>query len=77
MARKEDVRITISVSPEAAAKIAELAELLGWSQSKMGGQLLEQGIEDAEWVIRVIKKFRDGFDRVAEAWGRKKRKPGH
>jgi predicted transcriptional regulator len=72
---KKDVRITISVSAEVAAKIDELAGRMRMSQSRMAAELLEQGIEDSELVIKFVTSVRDGLDKFSETLGRKKRKP--
>lgn len=48
------VRITVTVDEVAADKITELAKRMGASQSKMASMLLEAGLENEEWIIKVV-----------------------
>lgn len=50
----KQVRITVTVEASTAAKIAELAERMNASQSKMASWLLEEGIKDNEWLVRIV-----------------------
>jgi hypothetical protein len=70
----DKVSFHVRVSPAVAAKIEDLATRLGWSQSRMAAELLEQGVEDSELVIKVIASVRDALGQFAETLTRKKRK---
>ena len=54
MIENQKVRITVTVDREAAAKIDELAARLNASQSRMASMLLQSGLEDNEWIIRLV-----------------------
>jgi predicted transcriptional regulator len=66
---KDKVAIIVRVSPEIGAKIEELADRMGASQSKMATMLLEEGLADNEWIIRfvtskVVKGLRESLGRI-------------
>lgn len=72
----KNVRITVSVPPEVAATIAELATRMNASQSRMASWLLEAGLEDHEVVIRLVtSKVMKGLKQALTSVGRKKTKP--
>ena len=81
MAKKqeaEQVRITVSIDKKSAAKIAELAERMNASQSKMASWLLEAGLEDNERIIRIVtsritKGLAEALKKVGGASKRSKR----
>lgn len=50
----EKVRITVTVDKAASDKIAELAQRMGASHSKMASMLLEAGLSDHAWIIRIV-----------------------
>jgi hypothetical protein len=50
----EKVRITVTVDKEASDKIAELAHRMGASHSKMASMLLEAGLSDHAWIIKIV-----------------------
>ena len=54
MADQEEVRITVTVSKDSAEKIAELARRMNTSQSRMASMLLQAGLENEEWIIKVV-----------------------
>lgn len=51
---EEKLRVQVIVSKETVKKIEELAELMDMSTSRMCARLLEEGINDNEWIIRKI-----------------------
>jgi hypothetical protein len=50
----EKVRITVTVDRAASEKIAELAQRMGASHSKMASMLLEAGLSDHAWIIKIV-----------------------
>ena len=52
--QEKKVRITVTVDEQTAVKIAELAARMNASQSRMASWLLEAGVEDNEWVIKIV-----------------------
>jgi hypothetical protein len=50
----DKVRITVTIDRRSAEKVAELAQRMNASQSKMASMLLEAGLEDHEWIIRLV-----------------------
>lgn len=54
MTEPEKVRITVSVDKLTAERVAELAVRMGASQSRMASMLLEAGLQDQEWIVKVV-----------------------
>lgn len=53
-ADEDRVRITVTVDAITAGKIEELAGRMNASQSRMASWLLEESIQDNEWIIKVV-----------------------
>ena len=47
-------RLQVPITDESLRRIDELAELVGRSRADIAGVLLEEGLNDADWVIRHI-----------------------
>jgi hypothetical protein len=47
-------RVTVSLKPESWAKIQELAKRMKTNESRLAAMLLEAGLEDNEWMIRIV-----------------------
>lgn len=67
------VRVQVPLHPDAVAKIDELAERMNVGRGRMAAMLLEAGIEDNDWIIRmvtsgVMKPIAD----VVKSWGKRK-----
>lgn len=54
MENEEKVRITVTVDRASADKIQELAGRMNTSHSRMASMLLEAGLENNEWIIRIV-----------------------
>jgi hypothetical protein len=64
----ETTKLQVVVETKTAEKIAELAERMKVSQSKMCKLLLEAAIEDNEWMIRAVSsRFADAVRRALGA----------
>lgn len=48
------VRVQVMVDAEIVERIDELAELLGGSRSGLTARLIEEALNDNEWIIRHI-----------------------
>lgn len=65
MADDETIRVTVTIDKKAYDKIGELADRMNTSQARMASWLLEAGIEDNEWAIRMItSRVADGLREV-------------
>lgn len=76
MPEPETIRFTVTIDKQIYQKIGELAERLGVSQAKMASMLLEAGVQDNEWVIRMVtSRVADGLRDVFGMTRPGKRKP--
>lgn len=72
----EKVSIHVRVSPEIAAKIDELSKRMNASHSKMASWLLEAGLEDNEFMIKLVTaKYIKPLTKGLAELGRRKGKP--
>ena len=76
MAEPETIRFTVTIDKTHYRTIGELAERMGVSQAKMAALLLEAGVQDNEWVIRMVtSRVANGLREVFGASRSSKRKP--
>ena len=51
----DEIRVQVPLSPEVIAKVDELAELMGGiGRGRMAAMLLEEGIRDNQWIIKIV-----------------------
>jgi len=50
----ERTRITVTVDCDKADTISELAKRMNTNTSRMASMLLEAGLNDHEWIIRIV-----------------------
>lgn len=72
-AQGEEIRVSVPLTLDTVAKIDELAARLKVGRGRMVSLLVEQGIEDNEWIIRfvtsgVMRPVRE----IVEGWREKK-----
>jgi hypothetical protein len=79
----EERAFKCTVSREAAEKIEGLAERMGLSPTRMASELLQAGLEDHEWIIRVVSsaagrratEVAKSIEEAVRALAQQKRKP--
>ncbi len=49
-----EIRVQVPLHPDAVAKIDELADRMNVGRGRMAAMLLESGIEDNEWIIKMV-----------------------
>jgi len=67
------IRVQVPLNPDAVAKIDELAERMNVGRGRMAAMLLEAGIEDNDWIIRVVTSgVMKPITDVLKSWGNRK-----
>jgi len=75
MSKQEEIRVQVPLSSDAVAKIDELAELMNVGRGRMVAMLLEAGIEDNEWIIRMVTSgYMKPVRELVKLWDGGKRK---
>lgn len=70
----EEIRLQVPMSAEAMERIDELAERMGIGRGRMAAMLLEEGLRDNEWIIRVVtSRHMDPIRRLIQKWPSKKK----
>lgn len=74
---KDEVRVQVPMSPDAIERIDELADRMGIGRGRMAAMLLEEGLRDNEWIIRVVtSSFMKPVVKLIKKWPSKK-EPSH
>lgn len=70
----EDIRVQVPLSVDTVRKIDELAARLKVGRGRMVAMLLEQGLEDNEWIIRFVTSgVMSPIREIVEGWKQKKK----
>lgn len=73
-----EIRVYVPMTPAVHARISELAERLDIGAGRMAAILLEDGLQDNEWVYRVVSaRFMKPIRALVDRWeGRGKGRAG-
>ena len=68
-----EIRVQVPMRPEIVAKVDELAARLSVGRGRMAAMLLEGGIEDEEWIIRIVSsRFMSPVREMVRRWRKTK-----
>jgi len=74
MAEERSERAQVMLNAETMERVDELANRLKMSRSQFLSVLIEQGLDDNEWIIKIVSsRYLDPVREAMQGWNKKKR----